>query len=286
MAAKPLLLRRAFLHTAAMLFAAAIATPASAHGSAPRSTLAEVDIFDRTTGTSLPVYPKDGRYYVVGQPGHEYTIRIRNRSAGRILAVTSVDGVNVVTGDTASPEQSGYVIDGWGTVEIGGWRKSLSRTATFFFTEHSASYAARTGRPFDVGVIGVAVFAEKPQPAPQRIDEPLRAPSADASAAAPATPQEGENKARAEAQEAAAATRARPAPTQPLARLGTGHGCHEVSHARQVAFRRATTAPAEIIAIEYDRRENLAAMGVLPPEQLADRRPRPFPGLRFVPDPR
>ena len=120
-----------------------------------------MEIVDRATNTALPVYPKDGRSYIVGAPGSEYAIRIRNQSGVRILAVTSVDGVNVLTGDTAAPDQSGYVIEPWATVEIAGWRKSLERTAAFFFTDHSRSYAARTGRPFDVGVIGVAVFAEK-----------------------------------------------------------------------------------------------------------------------------
>ncbi len=50
---------------------------------------------------------KDGRHYIVGMPGHEYAVRIRNTTGARILVVTSVDGVNVVTGDTAAPSQSG-----------------------------------------------------------------------------------------------------------------------------------------------------------------------------------
>ena len=39
--------------------------------------------------------------------------------------MTSVDGVNVVSGETASPSQSGYVLDPYESVEISGWRKSL-----------------------------------------------------------------------------------------------------------------------------------------------------------------
>ena len=55
-----------------------------------------------------------------------------------------------------------------------------------------------------------------------------------------------------------------------------------------VAFEPATVSPAEVLAIQYDRRENLAAMGVLPPPYYARRtQPDPFPGaLRFAPDPR
>jgi len=78
--------------------------------------------------------------------------------------VTSVDGVNVISGATAAPSQSGYVLDPWGSVEIAGWRKSFDDVATFFFTDLGNSYAARTGRPDDVGVIGVAVFEEKTHP--------------------------------------------------------------------------------------------------------------------------
>ena len=56
------------------------------------------------------------------------------------------------------------MLDPWGSVEITGWRKSLERTAAFYFTDLGDSYAARTGRPQNVGVIGVAVFQEKAPP--------------------------------------------------------------------------------------------------------------------------
>jgi len=73
-----------------------------------------------------------------------------------------------------------------------------------------------------------------------------------------------------------------------LGKLGTGHGRSEDSHVTTVAFERATESPAETVAIQYDRRENLVAMGVLPQPYYARRtQPDPFPGaLRFAPDPR
>ena len=46
----------------------------------------------------------------------------------------SVDGVNAVTGQTASPSQGGYVLEPWETAEIAGWRKSLDDIAQFVFT--------------------------------------------------------------------------------------------------------------------------------------------------------
>jgi hypothetical protein len=277
------------LRAGAVLVAAALAAPALAYQTPPASPLASVDVYDRTTGSALTLYEKDGRRFVVGAPGNEYAVRIRNCTGRRILAVTSVDGVNVVTGETASPEQSGYVIEPWGSVEIAGWRKSLSHTAAFYFTNLGDSYAARTGRPFDVGVIGVAVFAERVEPRRQKIAEGTREESDGRLAAAPASPVP----AAADTQSAARASAEAAAPSQsftgvPLAKLGTGHGRTESSSARQVSFVRASTEPAQMLAIQYDRYENLAAQGIVPqrPAHIARQLPRPFPGLRFVPDPR
>ena len=126
-----------------------------AEHSRPR-TQATVEIVDRSEGRVLPIYWHDGRRYVIGKPGNEYAIRVRNTGGGRVLAVMSVDGINIITGDTASPQQSGYVLAPYESADIGGWRKSMSRTAAFYFTALSDSYAARTGRPDNVGVIGVA----------------------------------------------------------------------------------------------------------------------------------
>ena len=41
-----------------------------------------------------------------------------------------------------------------------GSEAALSQTAAFYFTDLADSYAARTGRPDNVGVIGVALFRE------------------------------------------------------------------------------------------------------------------------------
>jgi hypothetical protein len=220
-------------------------------------------------------------------PGHEYAVRIRNCTGERILAVTSVDGVNAVSGETASPEQSGYVIDAWGSVEIAGWRKSLDRTAAFYFTDLGDSYAARTGRPGNVGVIGVAVFREKPAPIvyrPQRDKIAADARGDAPAAAAAAEPQSAPSAQKAEAGNAEGAVDR--ASRELASKLGTGHGRNETSYAQRVRFERASDTPNETLAIQYDRRENLVAMGVLPSPRYAQRTPDPFPGLRFAPDPR
>ena len=91
--------------------------------------LAEVEIRDRSSGETLPVYESSGHSFVAGRPGHEYQVSIRNRGADDLLAVVSVDGINVVTGETAATGQSGYVIGAGTALSIAGWRKSLQKTA-------------------------------------------------------------------------------------------------------------------------------------------------------------
>ena len=55
------------------------------------------------------------------------------RPAARVLAVTSVDGVNVITGETAAQEQSGYVLDALGLAcasKAGARASTRSRRST------------------------------------------------------------------------------------------------------------------------------------------------------------
>ncbi len=143
--------------------------------------LADVEIYDRASGRTLPVYASGGHWFVAGRPGNEYQVTIRNRDRGDLLAVVSVDGVNVVSGETAAAAQSGYVIERGRPLSIAGWRKSLEKIAAFYFTDLGDSYAARTGRPDNVGVIGVALFRRKPEPLAELEQPRSRAEAAGAS---------------------------------------------------------------------------------------------------------
>ena len=249
---------------AAGFLAYASTLPAPAQARAP----IDVEIIDRKSGQVLPLYWHEGERHVAGEPGREYEIRLRNAGPGRVLAVTSVDGVNVITGRTASTAQSGYVLDPWGLVEIDGWRKSMDEVAAFYFTALRDSYAARTGRPDNVGVIGVALFRELQRSMPIERDD-----SAQTESAAHAAGVTGETK---------AATRQRDAEES---RLGTGHGRRLDSGAVYTGFERASDTPDEIVRIYYDSHRNLVARGIIPqPGRFAGRVPEPFPSA-FVPDP-
>jgi hypothetical protein len=236
------------------------AAEAYAHGG-----LVDLSVYDRAEGRQLRVYWHQGRAYVAGRPGNEYQVTLRNRQPEDILAVVSVDGVNVITGQTAAHSQSGYIVAPRGRVDIQGWRKSLSQTAAFYFTALPDSYAARTGRPDDVGVIGVALYRRKALPQP-------------------IAPAEMEMEKRRD--QAGAASGSLRRESRAAERLGTGHGRNETSHVTFVAFERATDAPAEVITLYYDSHANLLARGIIrePVAPVAPAVPRPFPG--FVPDPR
>lgn len=230
----------------------------------------DVEIRDHRTGEVLPVYWHDGERHVAGEPGCEYEIRLRNQGGGRILAVTSVDGVNVISGKTAAPLGSGYVLDPWSVVDIDGWRKSMAQVAAFYFTALPDSYAARTGRPDNVGVIGVAFFREV---------QPI--PVAEGHYASPDAPQPA-----AEASAERKSSRAQDGLARQDERLGTGHGRRLDSGATYTSFDRASDEPDEVVRIYYDSRRNLVARGIIPQphDRLAERRPDPFPN-GFVPDP-
>jgi hypothetical protein len=269
----------------------ALASPAMAGA----GSIADVEIFDRTAGRLLPVYWHGGRHYVAGQPGHEYEVRLRNNGDDRVLAVTSVDGVNVISGETASPAQSGYVLNRYDALSVAGWRKSMSRTAAFYFTALPDSYAARTDRPHDVGVIGVALFREArrveaenhdPRIAGRFPGETLDCIANDGCAKQPAADRgrtEGRVGAAPSEQSAAGAYDGVVQSPRVQEKLGTGHGRSEWSSASYTQFERASRTPDEIVTIYYDSHANLVASGVLPP--MHPRRPRAFPA-GFVPDPR
>jgi hypothetical protein len=240
-----------------VLIAVLLSATASA---ASAGQIATLSVTDQSTGERLKIWRHGGRNYIAGNPGDRYAIEVKNQTGGRVLSVVSVDGVNVINGATASIGQSGYVLDGWQPLEIKGWRKSMDEVAAFYFTRLSDTYAARTGRAENVGVIGVALFREYADPVAVRDEMENRF------AAAP--------RAEALAKSAASADGA----------IGTGHGERVASATRTTEFRRAGTEPGEVISIYYDTHAHLVARGIIPGQRYRTPDPVPFPE-NFVPDP-
>ena len=116
----------------------------------------------RSDGESLPTYAFRDRFYVQGNAGERYVIRITNPTAHRIEAVISVDGLDVIDGENGDLRKRGYVVPPYGETRIEGFRTSQSDVATFRFSSVSGSYAGQKGKSRNVGVIAVALFEEQP----------------------------------------------------------------------------------------------------------------------------
>jgi hypothetical protein len=289
---------RAALTPLVLLAACTLALQAQAVG-----RLADVTVIDRNTGAMLPLYHHRGEYWVAGQYGAKYAIAVRNKLGERVLAVTAVDGVNVLSGETAAWDQTGYVFSAWQQYQVTGWRKSSSEVAAFEFSALGDSYAGRTGRPGHVGVIGVALFRERlPEPVAQAAPaSPTRVErEADAPANLKSAPQSGAGRSALADQGSSAAEAsaglegmARRAPSPPPAalpapKLGTGHGARETSVVSHTSFARLQPQPNEVIRIRYDSRENLIASGVIREPLPTIPGPNPFPqsgNASYVPDP-
>lgn len=270
------------------------------HTNAIAARFVDLTVVNRSTGERLTPYRHEGKLYIAGTPGDRYAIELRGLRGERVLTVLSVDGVNVLTGQTAATLQSGYVLDGGQSFAVNGWRKSMDDVAQFVFTDLPESYAARTGRPGNVGVIGVAVFRERIVPQPQPLvmapqmsrredasNEVMKEASQSMPAPAPAPDGKAESASAAGSLADMGAARAKPAAEaeKKVSKLGTGHGEREYSPTRYVDFVRLSDSPDEVITIYYDSRPNLIARGIIPTPRLAE--PRPFPAsFGFVPDPR
>ena len=268
-------------HPRLLCLVSLIALTGGCKAEAVRGNLADMTIVDRDNGAILTPYLYHGEYWIAGRPGSRYAVEVRNHLGERLLVVMSVDGVNVISGDTAAWDQTGYVFHPGEQYQVTGWRKSDTEVAAFTFTESPNSYAERTRRPANVGVIGVALFRERPPlPAPAQLAPPIDArggydarasslPKASAIAPSPM--------ARIEAPVAAA----------PEPKLGTGHGDREYSYVANTQFARMQSSPNEVLLVHYDSRANLVAMGIIPRGRPPTPYANPFPGFApsYVPDP-
>ena len=312
--------RRTLLASAVAAVGLACAAGAQAHRFAGPDPV-DLQVVDRESGQVLQLWRRDGRLYVAGKPGDRYSLRVTNHTGARVLVVLSVDGVNIFTGETAGYDQRGYIFGPGDTYDLIGWRKSLADVADFVFAPLPQSYAARTGRPQNVGVIGMAVFNEKVEvdaeaerappaaarsprrpleprlalreaapPPPSPVTPPTAAPAkaAGASSVAEEVVTAGRRESRAQSAPVAisaftSSQRDVATPERQDEKLGTGHGEREYSPTYLVAFERATPYPQFTCEIQYDTYDHLVAAGVIPRWRYGERRPRPFPSS---PDPR
>jgi hypothetical protein len=137
-------------------------------GIAPAKIRAPYDVqVIRAGGEAMPTYAAKDRYYVQGEAGERYIIKVTNPTAKRVEAVVTVDGLDVIDGESGDLRKRGYVVPPYGEVRIEGFRTSQSGVATFRFSSVDGSYAGKKGKARNVGVIAVAIFEEQ-APVPEQ----------------------------------------------------------------------------------------------------------------------
>jgi len=113
----------------------------------------------------VPIYRdyRTGTDWIEARNGTKYVIEVKNNSYSRILAVSSVDGLNVINGKHEdSLTAPGYILHPYNNIKIPGWKISASDVREFFFTPQESSYSAKLGaNPANTGVIATAIFKDK-----------------------------------------------------------------------------------------------------------------------------
>lgn len=114
-------------------------------------------------GSRCKQYNHNGKVFVEAKQGSEYSIEIKNNAWKRILAVCSVDGLDILNGKPAVENGAGYVISGLNSSKFDGFRVSDEKVAKFVFDYKGSSYAASKGDGSErnVGVVGIRLFEEK-----------------------------------------------------------------------------------------------------------------------------
>ncbi len=124
----------------------------------------QVELQVLINGVPVKEYGHKGISYIEGRTNTEFTLRIKNNSPNRILAIPSIDGLSVMDGEDASSKSSGYIISAYSSYEIKGWRTSLKEVSKFVFAKKGNSLSNQTGHGTkECGVIGCVIFGETPK---------------------------------------------------------------------------------------------------------------------------
>lgn len=241
-------------------------------------------------GRPLTEYNARGKTYIEALHGKEYSIRLINRSGGRVAVALAVDGLNSINAQKTTLQQAAkWLLEPYQTIVIDGWQTGSDTARKFFFTTERNSYGAWLGKTEDLGVISAAFFFEKRRPKPQPVDRPSWRDRSQKEAPAPqSAPMGYEGTGKSEAREKGSSAEAKSV-SDDLAATGIGR---EVDHSVQFVEFEEEPFPRTILNLRYEYRDALVKLGVLPKpcdrdQQALQRREgaRGFEGYPFAPDP-
>jgi hypothetical protein len=110
-------------------------------------------------GKSVREYQKDNLVFIEGREGTHYEIRVKNNGWKRVKAIIYVDGNSVLSDNN---DESGYIVNGYDSLVVKGFRTSDETEAEFIFSTKGESRAQTVkGYAKDCGAIGVKIVEEK-----------------------------------------------------------------------------------------------------------------------------
>lgn len=121
-----------------------------------------VSMHVQVNGRACKEYTHKGMSFIEARTGTNYTVKIKNDNPYRVMAVLSVDGLDVVTGKPAEETNTGYIIDAYSSLDVKGYRISDDNSASFIFTSKGKSYVQQAkSNATNAGVIGLRTYKEK-----------------------------------------------------------------------------------------------------------------------------
>lgn len=121
-----------------------------------------VSMHVQVNGRACKEYTHKGMSFIEARSGTNYTVKIKNDNPYRVMAVLSVDGLDVVTGKPAEETNTGYIIDAYSSLDVKGYRISDDNSASFIFTSKGKSYVQQAkSNATNAGVIGLRTYKEK-----------------------------------------------------------------------------------------------------------------------------
>jgi hypothetical protein len=264
-------------------------------------------------GTPAHEYAARGTRYIEALKNREYSVRLTNRTAGRIAIALSVDGLSSIDARTTTARDARkWILGPYESITLDGWQVSSSIARRFFFTTEEKSYGTWLGKTKNLGLVAAAVFRERRpvpiysgpmygQPVPQREergsrdDESNRAPApsepsaGDESMGAPAPPAaKAVPDSAGDSEGSAMGSIKEQKKSDNLAATGIGQ---ETSHPVQQVYFDAEDAPSTVLELRYEYRDSLVRLGVVPPRYAHEdglsrrERARGFQEPGFAPDP-
>lgn len=127
-------------------------------------------------GRKVKEYRHNGLTFIEAKDGTEFAIEVKNHSNGRVLAVVSVDGLDIIEGKAATKNSGGYLVGSGSAETFSGWRKSDTEVGAFKFTAKGNSYATEKGKGENNGIIAIKLFGEKAAPITYAKRKPINFP--------------------------------------------------------------------------------------------------------------